>query len=169
MCSGRLQAGAFAFAIVGARHVVPASTCLGGSVSDNATQVASRPFQIYSNFVFRGGHEIVMTKTREEILQERRRLRMAYGELDGDAAALLFRHDPIGINFDTNPDEYEPEVGTILPKLRICESASDVLQVVHEEFVRWFGPITAGPKERYVEISAEIWQLWQSYRLPSPD
>jgi hypothetical protein len=110
-----------------------------------------------------------MKKTRGESLQKRRGLRVAYGELYDDAAELLFRHDPIGINFDNNSDEYEPEVGTILPKLRICESATDVLQVVHEEFVRWFGPVTAGPKERYVEISAEIWQLWQSYRLPSPD
>jgi hypothetical protein len=110
-----------------------------------------------------------MTKTREEISQERRRLRVAYGQLYDHTAELLFRHDPIGINFDNNSDEYEPEVGTILPKLRICESASDVLQVVHEEFVRWFGPVTAGPKERYVEISAEIWHLWQSYRLLSPD
>jgi len=110
-----------------------------------------------------------MTKTREEILQERRRLRAAFGELYDDVAELLFRHDPIGINFENNSDEYEPEVGTILPKLRTCQSASDVLQIVHEEFVRWFDPATAGPKERYVELSAEIWQLWQSYRLLSPD
>src|SRR5450755_632884 len=110
-----------------------------------------------------------MTKKREEILQERRSLRAEYGELYASTAELLFRHDPIGINFDNNTDEYEPEVGTILPKLRFCQSATDVHQVVHEEFVRWFDPITAGPKERYAEIASEIWQLWQGYRLPSPE
>jgi hypothetical protein len=109
-----------------------------------------------------------MTKSRDEILQERRRLRAEYRELYDSTAELLFRHDPIGINFDHNTDEYEPEVGTILPKLRFCQSATDVLQVVHDEFGRWFGPITAGPKERYGEIASEIWQHWQGYRLPSP-
>jgi len=28
--------------------------------------------------------------------------------------AVLFRHDPIGINFEINTDEYDPEAGTIL-------------------------------------------------------
>jgi hypothetical protein len=52
-------------------------------------------------------------------------------------SALLFRHDPIGIAFDNeNTDEDDPETGTILPQLRNCEAASDVLRVVHEEFVR---------------------------------
>jgi hypothetical protein len=101
-----------------------------------------------------------MTRTREEIREERRRLRAEYGELYGSTAALLYRHDPAGINFEINPDEYEPEVGTILPRLRGCTCSDDVLRVVHEEFVRWFDTGTAGPPERYGEIASEIWQLW---------
>lgn len=55
-----------------------------------------------------------MPRTREQILENRRRLRAEYGELFDSMAALLFRHDPIGINFDgENTDEYEPEVETI--------------------------------------------------------
>ncbi len=80
-------------------------------------------------------------------------------------AALLFRHDLVGIAFENeNTDEYEPETGTILPRLRGCESASEALRVVHEAFVPWFDAGTAGPEERYAEIASEIWQLWQRYR-----
>jgi hypothetical protein len=91
-------------------------------------------------------------RTREEIREERRRLRMEYGELFDSTAALLLRHDPIGINFDDNADEYEPEAGTILPRLRGCRSANDVRRVVHEEFVRCFEAGTAGEEERYSAI-----------------
>jgi hypothetical protein len=102
-----------------------------------------------------------MTTTREEILEERRRLKAEYGELFDSVAALLFRHDPVGINYDDNTDEYEPEAGTIMPQLRTCLSADDVRRVVHGEFVRWFDASTAGSQERYGRIASEIWELWQ--------
>jgi hypothetical protein len=107
---------------------------------------------------------------REEILKERRGLRAEYGSLFDSVAALLFRHDPIGIAFENpNTDEYEPEAGTILPRLRDCESSNDVLRVVHEEFVRWFDAEIAGPEGPYAEIASEIWQLWQPNRDRSTD
>jgi hypothetical protein len=85
-----------------------------------------------------------------------------YGELFDAAAALLFRHDPIGISFENpNTDEYEPEAETILPRLSSCHSSDDVQHVVHGEFVRWFGADTAGPQERYEQIASDLWQLWQ--------
>ena len=95
-----------------------------------------------------------MPPTREQILENRRRLRAEYGELFDSTAALLFRHDP----------KYEPEAETILPRLRVCHSSDDVLRVVHEEFVRWFDSDTAGSPERYQRIASEIWQLWQSHQ-----
>src|SRR5450631_3026061 len=102
-----------------------------------------------------------MTRTREEILEERRQLREKYGELFDSTAALLFRHDPIGVNFENNADEYEPEAGTILQRLRGCRSVDDARRIVHEEFVRWFEAGTAGPEEHYSAIASDIWQLWQ--------
>ena len=105
-----------------------------------------------------------MSRTREEIVESRRRLRAEYGELFDEIAALLFQHDPIGINYDHNTDEYEIETETILPRLSSCRSADDVLQVVHEEFVRWFDPVIAGPRERYAELSREIWRISLQYR-----
>jgi hypothetical protein len=105
-----------------------------------------------------------MPQTREEILEQRRRLRTEYGELFDSTAAILFRHDPARINFEVNQGEYEPEAGTILPRLRNCQSRDEVLRVVHEEFVRWFGAATAGPSESYHEIASEIWQLWERHQ-----
>jgi hypothetical protein len=109
-----------------------------------------------------------MSRTREKMLEERRRLNAEYGDLFASVAALLFRHDPVGINFEVNPDEYKPEVGTILARLHDCESARDVQYVLHEEFVRWFDAAIAGPEERYDCLAAEIWRLWQQYRNRPP-
>lgn len=79
----------------------------------------------------------------------------------------MFERDPIGINFKTNTDEYDAEAGTVIPRLTICSSWQDVATVLHEEFVRWFGAETAGPRTRYVELSKDIWGLWQGVR-PNP-
>ena len=100
--------------------------------------------------------------TREEIEGENKRLKAKYGSLFDSITALLFRHDPIGINFEDNTDEYEPEARTILPRLKACHRAEDVLTVVHEEFVRWFEVETAGPREKYQEIADDIWLLWKT-------
>ena len=109
-----------------------------------------------------------MTKTRDEIREERRQLRAQYGAVFDSMAALLYRHDPIGTSFDDNKHEYEPEAGTILPRLSSCRSVEDVLQVVHEEFVRWFDRGTAGPPEHYEKIASEVWQLWQGHLANRP-
>jgi len=105
-----------------------------------------------------------MPRTREEILEERRQLRAEYSDLFDTVAALLFRHDPVGISFEENTGEYEPEAGTILPRLRNCNSEQDVQRVLHEEFVRWFDAVTAGPMEQYSGMASEIWRLWQQHR-----
>ena len=102
-----------------------------------------------------------MARTREKILHERRQLKEQYGALFDSVAALLFRHDPIGIAFENEKtDEYDPEAGTILPRLRTCKSSTDVLRVVHEEFCRWFGSETAGPAEQYTQIGESSLRLY---------
>jgi hypothetical protein len=72
-----------------------------------------------------------MPRTREQILEERRQLKAEYGELFSSITALLFQYDPVGVNFEVNPDEYQTETGTILPRLRTCESSDDVQRVVY--------------------------------------
>lgn len=104
-----------------------------------------------------------MSRTRDEIRDEQCRLKVEHGELFNSISAILFRYDPMCINFDFNTDEYDEEAGTILARLHTCQSEEEVLQVVHEEFVSWFDPVTVGPGERYTGIAFEIWQLWQQY------
>ena len=105
---------------------------------------------------------------RERIQRERAAIRARFGPLFDEVAALLFRADPVGVNFETNTDEYEPEVGTILPRLEGCTSSSDVVRVVHEEFVRWFGVDTAGPLSRYERLATDLWELWTASQLKRP-
>jgi hypothetical protein len=109
-----------------------------------------------------------MTRTREEILESRHRLRSEYGALFDSVSALFYRHDPKGINFGDNPDEYDLEAETILPRLRGCQGADDVHKVVHSEFVRCFDADTVGPPDRYTQISSELWQVWQKHLANRP-
>jgi len=106
-------------------------------------------------------------RTREDILAENKRLKAQYGKLFDDVAEILFRHDPIGINFEDNADEYEPEVRTILPRLRACQDSDDVVTVAYEEFQKWFGPEIAGDSEKYRGLGEEIWHLWNKTRIGS--
>lgn len=111
----------------------------------------------------RDSEELSIHRTREQILEARRKAKDEYGELFDAVSALLFRHDPIGINAEVNTDEYDLETESILPRLKNSHSAEDVQRIVHEEFVRWFDGGTAGRAERYSEISFEIWQLWRRH------
>ena len=45
------------------------------------------------------------------------------------------------------------------PDSETCETANDVLRVVHAEFVRWFEAQNAGPEGRYAEIASEVCEL----------
>lgn len=102
-----------------------------------------------------------------------RKARVApYRELVDEISALLFRHDPIGINFEDNTDEYDPEAETIV--LRLVDSGTDLSVeqtevVVHEEFVHWFGDGVAGPVDRYRKIAQEIRELWRPARKTGAD
>lgn len=110
-----------------------------------------------------------MTRTREQIQAENKLLRAEYGDLFDSVAEVLFRHDPIGINFTNNTGEYHPEVRTILPRLKTCTSTSEVMSVVHQEFQKWFGSDLAGPEEDYRKIGEEVWGLHQKRKAQSSD
>jgi hypothetical protein len=43
-------------------------------------------------------------------------------------------------------------------------SVEEVTTVVHEEFVRWFGHDTAGPRHVYEAPAGKIWQALLDFR-----
>ncbi len=89
-------------------------------------------------------------RTRKRLKQK---YRMAYQRL----SEILFTEDPAGINYETNIDEYESEVGPILPRLHECKSVDDVKQVVREEFLKWFDGAATFP-EGCQKVSERIWK-----------
>jgi hypothetical protein len=95
--------------------------------------------------------------------RQRERVRRRHRRLFEEVSSLLYEADPIGISFGDNTDEYDPEAGTIIPRLEQCASADDVCSAVHEEFVGWFGE-DAGTRERYREVSERIWRAWTRRR-----
>lgn len=81
---------------------------------------------------------------------------------------ILNEEDPIGlIGLGCPADEYDPEIGTILPRLREASSAADLQRILHEEFGRWFSAETAGPAHRYAKAAHRIWELLQSESSPT--
>jgi hypothetical protein len=95
-------------------------------------------------------------RSADEVARERAELRKRYESAYDQLAALLFEEDPVGINFGDNSDEYEPEVGGILPRLASCRGLDDIESMVHQEFCAWFGDDTAGPRERYARVASRI-------------
>jgi hypothetical protein len=95
-------------------------------------------------------------------MTDRKLLKQQYGAAFDAVTALLYAVDPMGIKFGDNTDEYEPETGTILPRLASAKSVEDVQTIVYEEFFRWFGEVEAGPRENYNEVSVKIWEAWRA-------
>ncbi|MHB9026745.1 MAG: hypothetical protein ACYC7E_21650 [Armatimonadota bacterium] len=90
---------------------------------------------------------------------QRKKLTKKYREQYQQISALLFHEDPLGINGTENTDEYDPEVGSILPHLKTCKSVDEVRRVVYEEFIHWFGADMAGSEDKYDQIAKRIWAI----------
>ena len=89
-------------------------------------------------------------------------LKGRYKKLYYCVSAILFENDIENINFGSNDDEYEPEAGTILPRLPEAESAADVQVIIKEEFNVWFGH--ERELEEFEVVAKEVWSAWLSYK-----
>lgn len=98
----------------------------------------------------------------ERIRANQRLAKQKYGSLYDEVLRILAKHDPIDIA--ELPDEYDPEVRTILPRLEHARSALDARRIIHEEFVQWFSKGLAGPEENFERVSAEVWEAWNRFR-----
>lgn len=105
-----------------------------------------------------------MMRRREATLRRRQRereiRRAKYGDLFNTISAILFAVDPMGINTGSNSDEYEVEVGSILPRLEGVDSVEQVDVIVRKEFARWFSEDDGKPSRKYTTIAEGIWEAW---------
>lgn len=104
-----------------------------------------------------------MGSDQASIRSERAARKLKYKVLFESVSAILFKADLIGINFESNADEYDPEVGTILPRLGQAKSVRDVALVVHEEFCRWFSVEESFYFEHYQDVAEQIWGEWNAF------
>ena len=102
-----------------------------------------------------------MNTEREQIRKARGRIKREFVAKYESISALLFEIDPMGINFKTNTDEYEPEVNTILPRVKDLKERKEIELVVREEFERWFGDelIEGISDETFEQISKGILKI----------
>jgi len=84
-----------------------------------------------------------------------------YRDLVDAISAILFRHDPMSMDYETNTDEYDPEAETIVLRLMDHDRFPEdlVRSIVHQELCRWFSVAQAGPSGRYEQISNEVVSL----------
>lgn len=107
-------------------------------------------------------------ETPEDLRIARKALRARYRDAFTRLAQILWEEDPISITLGNNnlSDEYEPEAGTILPRLRDCKTVEDIQGLMYLEFVRWFDAETAGPPERYRRAAERIFPEMGRWRMP---
>lgn len=101
--------------------------------------------------------EVIEEVTCHRVAREA--VRKLHPGLFASVSGAMFRHDPIGINYGDNTDEYDAEAGTVIPRLSNCASVDHVACVLREEFSRWFGADIAG-RAQYVPLAKEVWRLW---------
>ena len=68
----------------------------------------------------------------------------------------------MGINFELNTEEYDPEVSSVLPRLESARGVADVRRILREEFLKWFEASYEG--ERSDRLASELWALWQGWK-----
>lgn len=78
-------------------------------------------------------------------------------------SAILFEFDPMGLDHQTDTDEYDSEARTILARLREDDDVQDLESIVHDEFCRWFGVEDAGPSSAYGPVAAAIRAAWLEF------
>ena len=92
-------------------------------------------------------------------------MKARYQSLVAGVERPINQADPIGLLKGGAPaDEYGPEIGTIVPRVVNAQSIEEVTTVLHEEFVRWFGKDTAGPRHPYEAPAGKIWEAVLEFR-----
>lgn len=85
------------------------------------------------------------------------------GRLVDELTAMLFRLDPMGLNFETNTDEYVAEARTIALRLPGVSDLDGLREMIHQEFVRWFDADLAGDAAVYAAVAQATLAIWHRH------
>lgn len=88
------------------------------------------------------------------------RLRREFGGLLDEISSILFKHDPVGINFQDNTDEYDPEAALVLQRIGSAGTPADLRRIVYAVFMEMFNGCLQGGEESFEAIAQEIWSAW---------
>ncbi len=88
-------------------------------------------------------------------------LKQQYLDLYNQVSGVMFEIDPMGINFEDNTDEYNPETDLILPKIKECGTSLELRAVVVDTFVKLFDQKMADQcnQNHFTQIADKIWDL----------
>ena len=79
---------------------------------------------------------------------------------------ILYALDPIGIVDDDMPnDEYMPEAGKIIPRLREANSPEGLSVIMYQVFAYQFDEKSAGCPSKYISAAKEFWKFCEQYGI----
>jgi hypothetical protein len=87
-----------------------------------------------------------------------------YGTLFANVTRILFRYDPVGINFGHNEDEYDPEAHDIIRKLQDNNMCAPTTHICKTVFAFWFDPEIAEGFTQYEKMANDIDAAWNHFK-----
>jgi hypothetical protein len=85
--------------------------------------------------------------------------RRRYEALVDEVSRIINEADPKSLlEIGAPTDEYSPEVGTIVPRVVKATGPHEVSLIMFEEFERWFGEGSVGPRDAFDEAANAVWQ-----------
>jgi hypothetical protein len=87
--------------------------------------------------------------------RESEKLKDKYGSLFHAVSKLLFTSDPLGVNFENNIDEYDPEAERILSQIHTYKNEDELQRMIYGIF--------HSTNSALDNIAKELWHQWLAY------
>jgi len=88
--------------------------------------------------------------------------------LQGGLEAIMFKYDPVGINFGTNTDEYHPEVVDILTYLNTspCIDVHAFTIWLYELLIYYFDEDLLDTLDSHIPLAEDLLNCYKGYKTP---
>lgn len=99
-----------------------------------------------------------------EDTQQHRLLQKEYGRFYRAVSDILFRLNLMELDGKHNTGEYDPEVDSLLSRIREAENVGGLQDLLFEIFQTDFGKENCGSRDRYEVAASEIWKAYERHR-----